>query len=162
MEFKKIKGTNYGVNKLGVVYDFLNVKIVKQHKSKKGYLRVALKINNKWSTYLVHRLVADAFMPNIEDKPQVNHINGVKTDNMVCNLEWNTHKENINHAIKNNLFDNSKCHIKNMKKIKDTSNGFVYNSIKEAAFKNNLKMSTLSAMLTGQNKNKNNLIYIYE
>ena len=162
MEFKKIEDTYYGVNNNGVVYDFLNKKIMKQYKSKKGYLRVSLKINNKWKTLIVHRLVAKYFIPNPENKPQVNHINGIKTDNRVENLEWNTPKENIKHAVVNNLFNNSNAHIKNMKKIKDTSTGQVYNSIKEAALSNGIKMSTLSAMLTCQNKNKTNLIYYYE
>lgn len=162
MEFKKIKDTHYGLNDNGDVYDFLNKKVINQHKSKKGYLRVALKINNKWKTLIVHRLVAEHFIPNPENKPQVNHINGIKTDNRVENLEWNTPKENVNHAIVNNLFNNSNAHIKNMRKIKDTSTGRIYNSIKEAALSNGIKMSTLSAMLTCQNKNKTNLIYYYE
>ena len=56
----------------------------------------------------MHRLVAKAFLPNIFDKPYVNHIDGVKTNNNVNNLEWCTAKENTNHAIKTGLLDNSK------------------------------------------------------
>lgn len=52
-------------------------------------------------TYQVHRLVAEAYIPNPEGKPQVNHLNEVKTDNYITNLSWATHQENINYGTRN-------------------------------------------------------------
>lgn len=65
----------------------------------KGYLRVM--INGK--NLLVHRLVAEKYVPNPENKPQVNHIDGNKLNNHYTNLEWATNQENRNHAIEHGL-----------------------------------------------------------
>lgn len=69
----------------------------------KGYLTVVLQKNGKRKMMLVHRLVAEYFVSNLNDKLQVNHINGIKTNNRAENLEWVSHRENLDHAIKNNL-----------------------------------------------------------
>lgn len=73
-----------------------------------GYQRVAMMLNGKLITRKVHRLVAQAFIPNPENKPTVNHKNTIKTDNTVLNLEWATQSENFNHAITHGVINFSK------------------------------------------------------
>lgn len=68
-----------------------------------GYLYCELWKDNHSKRFAVHRLVASAFIPNPEGKPEVNHIDGNKKNNVISNLEWCTYSENAYHAFKNNL-----------------------------------------------------------
>lgn len=70
---------------------------------KSGYLIAALTVDGLTIRKTVHRLVAKTFIPNPENKPCVNHKNGIKSDNRKINLEWATYKENTNHAYKTGL-----------------------------------------------------------
>lgn len=78
-----------------------------------GYLALALYKNNKSKNFYVHRLVAEAFVPNPQRKETVNHINGDKHDNRAQNLEWSTYKENNLHAYVTGL--NGETHRRNRK-----------------------------------------------
>jgi hypothetical protein len=70
-----------------------------------GYLKVGLYQKPRHQMLSVHRIVAEVFVPNPDNKPFVNHINGIKTDNRKENLEWVTAQENTNHAIRMGLFE---------------------------------------------------------
>lgn len=73
---------------------------LKPEKDRWGYLRVTLYKKNKPYHKLIHRLVAEAFIPNPENKPEVNHKNGIKTDNRIINLEFVTASENTKHKYR--------------------------------------------------------------
>lgn len=94
---------NYEVSNLGHVRNKKFNRIVKSWDNGLGYHKVSLS-NEKGAKHMtVHRLVANAFLPNPECKREVNHINGIKTDNRLENLEWSTRSENALHAFETGL-----------------------------------------------------------
>lgn len=78
-------------------------KILKPSKTDKGYLRISLSIKSNKKNFLVHRLVAETFIENLNNLPDVNHKDGNKENNRVNNLEWVTKQENHIHAAKTGL-----------------------------------------------------------
>lgn len=76
---------------------FVRGKVLKTNLDKYGYEKVVLRKNGKKFNHTMHRLVALTFIPNSENKPHINHINEIKTDNRIENLEWCTAKENNEH-----------------------------------------------------------------
>lgn len=88
--------------------------ILAQNKTKNGYMLVTIKdIQNKskYKAFYIHRLVAQAFIPNPNNLPQVNHKDGNKLNNCVDNLEWCTHSENMQHALRTGLASNKDRNI---------------------------------------------------
>lgn len=101
--WKDIEGYEglYQVSNLGRIKRVETDRILKACKDKGGYLRVNLSKNSVTSTNTLHRLVAEAFIPNTDNKPEVNHIDEDKTNNSINNLEWSTRKYNLNHGTRN-------------------------------------------------------------
>lgn len=91
---------DYMVSSLGNVISTKSgkAKVMRKRYHNRGYLQFILRNENGGKSFKGHRLVAAAFIPNDENKPQVNHINGVKDDNRVENLEWCTNLENAQHS----------------------------------------------------------------
>lgn len=102
MEWKNIVGYDkYQISDSGIVksYD----KRLKFGNNGRGYLFVNLSLNSKTKQFYIHRLVATHFIPNPQNKKEVNHIDGNKSNNCIENLEWVSRKENIEHAIRTGL-----------------------------------------------------------
>ncbi|WP_229683039.1 HNH endonuclease [Virgibacillus oceani] len=97
--WKPIEGHNYEISNHGRVRNKDNKVIVRGEVTEKGYLRVLM--NKKH--YKVHRLVGLFFIPNLDNKSEINHKDGNKLNNHVDNLEWVTSDENITHAVKQGL-----------------------------------------------------------
>ena len=108
---KQITGyPEYWVSTIGNVYSMKNgrMKKLKPSKNGKGYLKVLLYKNGRPKHLKVHRLVAEAFIPNQNNLPQVNHKDEDKTNNIVSNLEWCTAKYNINYGAHNKRMTKTK------------------------------------------------------
>jgi hypothetical protein len=109
--------SDYAVNEVGEVFSlkYGKVKKLKLGKTKDGYLHIGLWCNDKPKIYKVHRLITEAFIPNPDNKPRVNHLDGDKTNNKVENLEWCTVSENTLHSYRTGLQKVSEFHIKCLK-----------------------------------------------
>ncbi|MEM7758018.1 MAG: NUMOD4 domain-containing protein [Cyanobacteria bacterium P01_A01_bin.40] len=90
--------SKYQASNLGRIRNAKTLKVLKPYLTNRGYHTVGFWVNNKKKRLLVHRLVAMTFIPNPEELPEVNHLNGCKTDNRVNNLKWSTGSDNVAHA----------------------------------------------------------------
>lgn len=116
--------------------------IYKLHNDKDGYKMAGI----SGKTIKVHRAVAETFIPNPDNRPQVNHIDGDKSNNRADNLEWATQEENMQHASKHGL-------ARHVSVVRD--DGEEYFTVNEAALANGVSPSCISAVINGYQKTSN-------
>jgi hypothetical protein len=142
------------------------------HKKENDYFRV--KISNK--LHYIHRLVAQTYLPNLEGKATVNHMDGNKANNMLCNLEWMTSSENMKHAcdtgfrpVSELMRETGRLMQNNLRKgynpdaaklVLDFENGIYYESATEAAEAIGVKPKYLWRRLNGELKNTTKFKYV--
>lgn len=124
----RVRSVERRINNNGTLQTYKS-HILKSSISNKGYFYVVLYKQNKATHRYIHRLIAEHFIENPKELPCVNHKDANKLNNNIINLEWCTHKQNIQHAYRNNLVD----HSKQYKKVLDKTSGTIYCSIEEAA-----------------------------
>jgi len=124
-------------------------------KSGAGYYIVDLHKNGKRKTCHLHRLLALAFIPNPEGKPQVNHIDGNPLNNALENLEWVTPSQNVLHAYKTGLVKK----IAQQRKVIHQATREIFPSIKAAARAFKLSYNSLKNQLNGHRKNYSGFLY---
>lgn len=128
-------------------------KILKKRIDRAGYYTVRLCKNGMVFTKFLHRLIAEHFIPNPENKKFVNHQNGNKLDNSPVNLEWVSHSENVFHGYQTGLSDKTKKETP----VIDINSHKEFRSIKDAAIYYRMPYSTLKAYLNGKRPNRSYL-----
>ena len=134
-----------------------NIKILKNRYDKNGYIRCYIRDTNtgQRKDYKIHRLVAEYFIDNPNNYRVVNHIDGDKQNNHVCNLEWCTHSENNLHAFRTGLTHSKKC------PIICTTNNTIYPSQKEASEALGISRVCILKVLKGEAPSSKGLHFEY-
>lgn len=155
MTWKKIECfPNYSVSNTGLVRNDDTGKLVKSYKSSTGYSITHLSKDKRKYNVKIHRIVAQAFIPNQRNERCVNHINGNKQDNRVENLEWCSHSWNNIHSYRtlgrSSINAITAMAAANLKPVVCVESGIVYGSIKEAANRTGALRGNISLCLAGK------------
>ena len=168
--FREIEGfPDYEISNLGRVCSFKKKypRIMKPGKDHKGYLQVVLRTGGKQVTKKVHRLVAEAFVPNPENKSQINHIDENKGNNVVDNLEWVTCSEKNNHGTRNRRMAEALLNRRDLSKpvVQYTTDGVFmaeYSSIHEAGRITGIAYQNIYKVCRGKRKTAGGYLWLYE
>lgn len=137
----------YAITSCGKVWSYKNKRFLSTHKNSKGYKRVYLCKDNIGKFLAIHRLVAKAYIPNIDNLPQVNHKDENKENNSVNNLEWCANKYNSNYGTRNKRMAKSKW-----KKVLCLELDRIFDSEKQAERELKIGVSRISECCSGRNK----------
>lgn len=165
---KPIKGYEglYDVTECGQVYSLIKRKFLKLTPNNRGYIRVKLYKGTESRTFQVHRLVAEAFIPNPDNKLTVNHIDGNKTNNNVSNLEWATNLENNIHAIRTGLNSTDRAIETTKKRVKQFSREGelikIWDSLSEASRTLNIPVANITHCCKGRIRHAGGYIWTLE
>lgn len=149
--WKKISGWPYSVSDSGRVRNDRNGRILAGF-FVRDYHRVLLSNKGHLKKFMVHRLVAEAFIPKPDGNMEVNHIDGNGRNNHVSNLEWVSHSENVLHAYRNLGYaaHNQNGSNASRKQIRCVETGVIYESVSAAAKANGLHAANISACALGR------------
>ena len=147
-DFTPLKGFehDYAISKDGRILSLLTDQYVKPSVDSNGYLKVTLWKDGHSYTARVHKLVAEMFIPNPDNLPVINHIDGNKQNPHHTNLEWCTQQENVQHAHRTGL----QTKTSDVEVVR--GDGRVYRSLTEAAKENGITKSAISKALAGTRK----------
>lgn len=159
---------DYSITKEGEIFSHKTNKWLKPIFDCDGYRQITLCKNNKRYTKRMHKLVALTYISNENNLPIINHINGIKTDNRIENLEWCSHSHNNKHAFEfglKTISNKQKLRISLQGKLRakivlNTQTGIFYESLTEAAKLLGYNYKYLAAKIINPNKNNTNLIYV--
>lgn len=166
----------YEITDDGRLYSKRNQKYLRPSKDKYGYMYYVISINGNRKTLKAHRLVAQAFIPNPENKPTVDHINGNRADNRVENLKWATlaeqHQNEITKAKEQIIHERTDYRSMGAKRdfgrkatvVYELSGKLIgkYPTLKEAAEANNISCGKASQCANGKRKGVKGLVICYE
>lgn len=161
MEIWKNINENYKVSSEGRIYSEKTKRILKPNVVGSGYLKVDLYEKGKREIHLVHRLVAEAFIPNTSNLPEINHKNKIKTDNRIENLEWCDRKYNNEFSkIQTKLTEKKKKQV--YQYSLDGELIAIWPSLRECEIKTGFKESGISNCCIGKRETHKGFKWSYE